>query len=427
MNNFNKIFICEGAKFINVKDDKFKTTKICCNFFLPLDEKTVAANSLLAYLLVHSCKKYQDFLSMNKKLSELYGASLSVNVEKMGESQIITLSIEGIDDRYSLDNCSVSEQLTKLLCDVIFDPAFDENRMFNNNVLEQERRQLIEAIEADFNDKRIYAKQRCEELMCDGEKFAISAYGTKENVAKVTHKDIYVAWRRLIENSNVQIIMLGNSNPSLSYEVFRNYFSTINRNNIFSCSTNIIKDVDKVREFNDKIDVMQCKLVMGFRVGIAGMDDDVTAAKITTALFGGTPSSKLFLNVREKMSLCYYCLAKYNRYKGIVIVESGVEKDNIEKAKNEILNQLDLVKSGEITDFEIDSTKKLFCNTLGMMADKISSLESWYTGQFFDDTMITPEQYMDRIMEVTKEDIIRCANKFKLDTVYTLIGNGEKE
>lgn len=422
MKNVKKLEICNGVNFLSIKDTRFKTTRISVTMILPLSPETASINAIIPLILSRSCKDYPSLVKMNEKLSELYGAKISQSVNKVGDNQALTISITGINDEYSLNEKKVSENITKLLCSILFNPNL-ENNEFNKEDTEQEKRQLTELIDSEFNDKRIYSKLRCEELMCANEKFGTNRFGTKKQISSLTGKDIYKAWNNIIKTSQIEIIMIGNSDYKATFEIFSKELSLLKRNFSPLAQTEIIKSSDKVNEYKDKMEVSQCKLVMGFRSGIASPDNKVNAARVMNALFGGTPHSKLFLNVREKMSLCYYCIAKYDKFKGIIMVESGVEEENIEKTKNEILNQLESIKNGDFDITDISSTKLSLSNYYKSLSDSLKSLENFYISQIFDNNILTPEQQAEQINNVTKEDIINAAKKVSLDTIYVLDKN----
>lgn len=419
MINLEKKVLCNGVNFTCVHDNRFKTNRISVTMFLPLNSEDASKNAILPFILSRSCKDYPDFIKLNEKLSELYGATIIPSVNKIGDFQALTISITGIDDKYSLDNKCISKELIKLLCSIIFNPNLVNNK-FNEEDVNQEKRQLIELIDSEFNDKKAYSKLRCEELMCSNEKYGINRYGTRKQVTNLTNDDIFKAWNNAIKTAQIEIIVIGNLDYNNTFKIFENEILKLNRNFSQSYKTEIIKGSENVKKYTDKMEVAQCKLVMGFRTGVAIPDNDTINMKIMTALFGGTPHSKLFLNVREKMSLCYYCTAKYDMNKGIIIVECGVEKNNIDKAKNEILNQLESIKSGNFDESEITATKLSVENTFKSLSDNHFSLENFYISQTFGKEITTPKQQAKMVRNVTKDDIIKAANKVILDTVYIL-------
>lgn len=425
MAKVERIPVCDGVTLQTIHDDRFKTGRISAVLLLPLQKETAAANMILPFLLRRSCAAYPDFTMLNRRLADLYGAYLYADVRKIGETQALILSAVGLDDRFTLDGESVSAELSKLLCNLLFEPAF-ENGRFREEDIEQERRQLIELIDSEYNDKRLYALSRCEELMCEGEAFGIARFGSREEVERLTEEEIHAAWERALSTARIEITFLGASNPQAARDRFAQAFSSVRRGKTADCRTEVLRAAKETREKNDRMEVAQCKLVLGFRAGRSSADEDVMATRLMSALFGGTPSSKLFLNVREKLSLCYYCSSRFERNKGLLLVESGVEYKNIEKAKKEILAQLGEIQKGNITDEELEAAKLYMANSFRSVSDAPGGLESWYLSQLFDRRVLSPEEAAEEAAAVSKEAVRAAANAVSLDLIYTLTGKGEQ-
>lgn len=425
MNAVNRQELSPGVYFSSVDDGRFKTGRISVTMLVPLKKETAARNALLPQVLTRSCKKYPDFLSLNKRLNSLYGASVAGYCRKFGEAQALTLSIAGLDDRFTIDKEWVSAELTELLCAMLFEPKFEEGAFCKQDV-EQERRQLLDAIDAEYNEKRVYAVNRCIEIMCKGEAFGIRRYGSREAVEKLSPRDVYGAWEDVLKTARVEVMMIGSSDKTAAVETFRTAFEKINRRPS-EIKTEVVRGADSVTRQTEELDVAQSKLVMAFRTGIAEPDGDVMAQRLMSAVLGGTPNSKFFLNVREKYSLCYYCAARYDRNKGILTVDSGVETQNIEKAEKEILNQIHALQNGELSDFEMDSTKLSITNSFNSMSDTVGGTEAWYISQLLDKEQLTPEEASKRVMDVSAQQVIDAAKKLMLDTVYVLRPNGNGE
>lgn len=418
MNSINRKQLADGVFFSSVKDSRFKTMKITANLIVPLSAETASANALLCGVLSRSCKAYPDFTKLSKKLSSLYGADLNVSVRKTGDRQVLSLSASGLDDRYALLGESIARELSLLLCSVIFEPNL-ENNSFVESEVEQERRQLLDLIDSEFNDKRIYANSQLVKNMCANEVFGIKRYGTAEKIKEVTPSSLYDTWQNLLRTAIFEIMYIGDSPSEKAEEVFSNAFAEINRTPA-EVTTEIVRSVDKIKRVSEEMDLSQSKLVIGFRTACAVPDKEVNATRLMCAILGGTASSKLFCNVREKQSLCYYCASRYNRHKGILTVDSGVEGENIEKAEQGILKEIADMKKGEITDFEIEATKMAVINSFYSSNDTVSGIESWYSSQLFDDSFKSIEELSEEINSVTKEEIVKAAQKLTLDTVYVL-------
>ncbi len=418
MSNIQRIRLGDGVWFSDVRDSRFKTMKISANLIVPLSAENAAANALICGVLSRSCKAYPDFTALSKKLSFLYGAELNASVRKAGDNQVLTLSASGLDDRYTLDGESVARELSLLLCGVIFEPNL-QGEAFVPGEVEQERRQLLDLIDSECNDKRIYANAQLVSRMCAGEVFGMKRYGTAETIRAATPQSLYAAWRQLLKTAVFEIMYIGDSAPDRAVEVFRQAFEGIDRAPV-TAQTEVIRAAAQPQHFTEEMDVVQSKLVMGFRAGTALPDREIYATMLMCAILGGTANSKLFCNVREKQSLCYYCGSRYDKMKGIVFIDSGVEGENIEKLEAGVLHEIEDMKNGVITDFEIEATKMAVINAYHTSDDTVSGIESWYAAQLFDDSWKSIEEMAALINGVTREEIVAAANRLTLDTVYVL-------
>ncbi len=420
MSNLIRKQISDKVVFNAVKESRFKTMRISVTAYLPLQKETASVNALMSLVMTRSCDKYPDFTELSKKLSYLYGASLSSGFSKIGDVQTLTFSISGIDDRFALDDAVISKELSDLLCEVIFNPLVKDNA-FDATECEQERRQLVDMIDSEFNEKRIYARNSALELMCKDEAFGIKRYGDKDGVNKASAEDLYAAWQNMLKTARFEILYIGDSDYSAAFEVFNKRFGEISRTPL-ELTTDIVRKADEVKYGNEEMELSQSKMILGFRTAVAVPDKDSMATRVMCALLGGTAHSKLFCNVREKLSLCYYCSSSYIRQKGIMLIESGVEKDNIEKAKEAILGEIKAMQNGDITDEELVATKMSMSNAFVSSYDTVGGINGHYLSQMFDGELLTPLECVDRVNAVTKEDVIRCAKMLTLDTVYTLTG-----
>lgn len=418
MSNINRTRLSDGVFFSDVRDSRFKTMKITANMIVPLREDTASEYALLCGILSRSCKAYPDFTALSKKLSSLYGAELSASFRKAGDNQLLVLSASGLDDRYTLEGESVAEELSRLLCGVIFEPKLSGG-VFDEEDVEQERRQLLDLIDSEFNDKRVYANGQLVKHMCQNETYGVKRYGSAAYIKAATPQSLYAAWQKLLKTAVFEIMYIGDSDPAASAEVFRRSFEAIDRAPA-AAQTEIIRSAGEPKTVTEELPVTQSKLVMGFRAGTALPDKEVAAATLMTTVLGGTANSKLFSNVREKQSLCYYCAARYDKYKGVVFIDSGVEGKNIEKLKAGVFREIEDMKNGVITDFEIEAAKMALINVYYSSNDTVSGIESWYAAQLFNDEFQTIEEMAAKMNAVTKEEITAAANRLTLDTVYVL-------
>ncbi len=418
MSQIQRSRLCDGVYFTDVRDSRFKTMKISANIIVPLRKDTASANALLCSVLSRSTKAYPDFTALSKKLSSLYGAELNVSFRKTGDNQVLTLSASGLDDRYTLHGESVAKELSLLLCNVIFEPNLRDGAFVEQEV-EQERRQLLDLIDSEFNDKRIYANGQMIAHMCRDEIYGVKRYGTAESIKAATPQSLYATWQHLLKTAVFEVMYIGDSSPEQAIGVFEQAFAGVDRAPV-TTQTEIVRTAGEVKRVTEEMNVAQSKLVMGLRAGTALPDKEVYATLLMCAILGGTASSKLFCNVREKQSLCYYCASRYDKMKGIIVIDSGVEGENIEKLEKGVLKEIEDMQNGVISDFEISATKLALINSYHTSNDTVSGIESWYSAQLFDGSYKTIEEMAAIINAVTKEEIIAAAKRLTLDTVYVL-------
>ena len=416
--------IAEGIRFCSVKTDKFKTCRVNISLAMPLD-KNASARAILPFMFSRRCAKYPDYTSLNRVLDELYGAAVSAGVLKRGEAQVISFSMSAIDDRFALDGDKVALECTKLLADMIFDPL-TEGESFPEDIIEQEKRLLVEAIENEQNDKRRYAMLRCEQLMFADEAYGVNRFGSVEDVKALTPDVVYAAWRDVLEKATVQITMVSSMDPQPIVDLIREKFSEIERHPV-EIKTLFVSGLPKPEYISESMPLKQGKLVMGFRTGMRSEDDMMPAMKVAVDIFGGGTYSKLFSVVREKMSLCYYCSAALFNSKGIVMVQSGIEDANEEKAKNEIINQLRLTAEGEFTDEDFTSSIKSLTDSILGNSDTPEEITAWYASQILRNELKAPETYAKEIGNVDRAEVVRAAKTIMLDTIFMLKSSGEAE
>lgn len=409
--------ISDGIFINEIEDTRFKTKRISVNFVMPLSKDTATQNALLSLMMSKCCKKYDNISAVSKKLAELYGASLSSDVKKIGDNQVISFYISSIDDRYAQN---ITSQLAELLCEVIFNPKIENNAFFDED-LKTEKQFLIDTILAEINNKRSYAYLQMSKVMFENERYGIRKIGYKEIAEQITVKELYETYINMLKTARVEIMVLGYGSSNDVLDIFSERFSKIQRNPVISTKTEVITEVHDVKTQTEEMQISQAKLIMGFRMGTSIYDGDVNAMRVMMSLYGNSSHSKLFVNVREKQSLCYYCSASSDRIKGIMLVDAGIDSENVEKTKTEILKQLEDVKNGNFTDDELEYSKLSVINSLTSIKDTLSDIESWYTGHIITgEDLITPDDAAQRIKTVTREDVISVALKIKLDTVYFL-------
>lgn len=420
--SFNRETISEGIELCNITAEGFKSAFVTINFVMPLGEKA-SHYALVPNVLTRSSSKYPDLISIEKKLALLYGAEVAVDVTKKGEHQVIRMAVSCIDDRFAFDGESITAECSELLFELVFNPKL-ENGAFGAQEVESEKRILCERLAAEMSDKRIYAKNRCEEIMFADEAYGIHRLGSVDGINSITPETLYEAYLEILKSAKITVCVSGKTDYDAVKKLVIDYTKGLERK-IISGKTVFVEAAKEVKNKKEKESVKQGKLVMGFRLGMTDENDNYAARRVMGDLFGGSPHSKLFTIVREKMSLCYYCSAQIIKAKGVMFVQSGIESYNEEKAKNAILQQLEDIKNGEFSDSGVESSIKALEDSFNSVSDSPEALDSWFMSQCVSGNYKYPEDYIEEFKKITREDIIKAAQAVTLDTVFMLEGETE--
>ncbi len=416
-----KIASVNGINVYHIKTGKFKTNTINIFFHDTLSRETAALNALIPAVLRRGCRSLPTFQQIALYLEELYGASFDCGVAKKGERQIVQFYIEFISDRYTSENNNLFEKAFELLFEIVTNPVL-ENGVFKTEYLEQEKENLKKLIASRVNDKMQYAVEKCFEEMCKDEPFGVYEYGTIQDVERIENGMLYSRYREFVETLPVDVYFTGIIEDDKLGRVIEK-LSGISRKNIKNVEKSRIdigaKDVKHVTE---KMDVNQGKLTLGFRTNTSPDNDDYYKLLIYNGILGGGGfmHSKLFQNVREKESLAYYVFSRLEKYKGLMAVSSGIEIKNKDRAIEIILKQMDEIKKGNISDYELEATLKTSETGIKSLKDSQLQMVDFYLSQSIAGIEDNFDEMIQKAKRVTRQDVVEIAGRIKLDTIYFL-------
>ncbi|MBR3149517.1 MAG: insulinase family protein [Eubacterium sp.] len=425
MKDYNVYNVGEGIDIVYSQTDKFKTNEIAITFLAPLEEKAASANALLFNMLASTTKAYPNVNALNKRLAMLYGASADCSISKLGENQALTLSVSSLADRFAIDGESISAESFELLMSMLFEPNITDGR-FSQSDIKREKKLLCEKLDAEFNEKRIYSLRRLEALMFDTEPYSVNKYGSKDAIKAVESDELVSALDSLKKHAKIRITIVGNVDIEAVIEIAKKHFDTVDREYIGPVKAVFKGVAEEVKSDSERIDVEQGKLVLGYRINRDCGFEQHPELRLFCDVFGGGPYSKLFNNVREKLSLCYYCSARLDRRKSVIIIQCGCEEENMDKAVSEINNQLESIKNGDVST-ELAAAKMGVSDRILSVRDDAYALCSWYLTQITDSDISSPEESAAANSSVTESDIIGCAKLLSLDSVFRLVSLKEGE
>lgn len=407
-----------------INSEKFKSIYFSINFTMPVNKRQISENALLSAVLGKSNKKFKTQKEIQMYLYSLYGANFDIGIERFGDLYNIEFRGECINKKYLPNNTDVVNEVLEFLYDAIYNPNV-LNGAFDEEVVEREKDFILNKIREVKDDKLRYGIRKMEELMCKDEPFSTYVYGDEEDIYKITSSDLYKRYNEVISNSCITFIISGNL---LGYEDIEEKVNNIFNNKLVSKLN--YKDLIYNQKLNHNQEVVeesqqttQSVLSYGLRINNPN-SNDFYKLSVYNALLGGTPSSKLFQNFREKESLAYTVRSRYYRFKDIIIIYAGIQKENYEKAKLVLENEINKIKDGEISDEEFEASKKSIISDLKEWNDSKIALSKMFISNLFSlkNDSLTLEQMVDKFEKVTKQDIIDMASKITIEKIYFLGG-----
>ena len=418
MKNLKTLEIGKNVKLTLIPESKFKTNLISVYIQRKLDRNEVKKNALLPGILKSGCNKYKTLGQLTDREEELYGSYLHAGASKRGESQVLGFSILSVNEKY-LDE-KILGQCIEFLNEIINNPLVIDGG-FNEEYLNIEKEILKDSIMSIINDKGNYAMKRTNEIMFEGEPYSINGKGYIEDLDTIDRVGLYEHYKEVLKTSPIEIMIEGEFEETEVVELIKEKFQFDRGNIIDIPKEEYYKEVDKVKEVKETMDIAQGKLVMGYRCNVDYLDEEkYYSLLLGSRILGGGADSKLFINVREKESLCYTIYSTIQKSKSTMMVCSGIEAQNYEKTVNLVKEQVQKLKDGDITESEISNAKIAFINSLNSLNDEIGRISDFYFSQSISKNKSDLDQIKNMINKSTKEDIVEAVKNIELDTIYFL-------
>lgn len=413
--------IKKGIKLHTIKTDKFKTNLIAIMLTTKLNRENVTKNALIPTVLKRGTKNLKTQEEINKKLEEMYGASLDCGLDKTGDNQVLKFYIETVNDEFLPQE---AENMLKTSLEEIFEFVFNpylENNCFKKEYVEQEKENLKQIIEGKIDNKARYSLDRCIEEMYKDKPFGLYKYGYIEDMKNIDEENLYEYYQKLINECKIDIFVSGivDENTENVIKNNENIAKLGEREPQYNRPEIVAKKSEKEKDIQESMEVTQGKLIIGMDLDI---DDDNLRydVMIYNSLFGGSANSKLFQNVREKASLAYTASSSYYRFKNNIFINCGIEIPNYEKALEIIKQQIEDMKKGDFTDEEVENAKKGIIASIKTIDDEQDTEITYFFSQELSQIKCDIEQYINRIAVVNKENVIEIANKVSINTIYFL-------
>lgn len=413
----------QGITIHNINTEKFKTNLYSVFLATPLSRENVTKNALIGAILRRGTQNIKTQDQISKKLEEMYGASFDCGIEKSGDNQIIKFYLEAVNEEFLPEKEELSKKCIDILFDIVFNPLV-ENNAFNIDYVESEKNNLKQIIESKIDNKRVYALERCTEEMFKDEAYGLYKYGYVEDLDEITPQNLYEHYKKIISECKIDVFVSGIIDNEKINKIISNNeeMKKINERkakynvNVEEEKTDNIK---KEKVIEEHLQVGQGNLVIGLKEN-SNKEDAKFITSVYNAILGGGANSKLFQNVREKESLAYTAASNYKRQKNCIFIRCGIEIEKYEKALATIKKQLEDMKKGIFSEKDIENAKQLIIESMRSISSEQDTEITYNYGQELSDKYITIDEYIEKIKNVTKNDIVEIAKEISIDTIYFL-------
>ena len=401
-------------------DTRFKQGCLSFSVIRPMCPEEAALNALIPAVLLRGTEKHPDLRAITLKLDDLYGASIGTQVRRVGDYQTMGLYCGFLEDRFALPGDRILAPMVDFLRQVLLEPVL-ENGVFSKAYVDSEKKNLIATIESELNDKRAYAMGKMLRAMCAADSFGVPRLGDRETVAAITPESAWNHYRKCLRESRIDIFYVGTAPAEQVARLLMPLLGEIDRNYVNLPGQTPFHETEP-QDLVETMDVTQGKLCMGYVTPVTNRDEGFVATQVMNTIFGAGMTSKLFMNVREKLSLCYAIGSGYYGTKGIVTVSAGIDFDKEQLVREEIARQLKALRQGDITEAELLSAKEALLSSLRGTHDTPGSIEGYYATAALSGMGMTPDVYMDAVRAVTAAQVAEAAKLLQLHTTYFLKG-----
>lgn len=416
----NTFEIFPGVTLRCFADHRFKHGCLSFQIIRPQRREEAAMNALIPTVLLRGCRSCPDLRSITNRLDELYGASVGTMVRRVGDYQTTGMYCAFLEDRFAMTGDRILEPMMQFLGELLLEPVTEEGG-FDRNFVAGEKKNLIATIESELNDKRAYAMGKLLRTMCREDSFGIPRLGDADSVAAIESKALYDHYQHILRTSPIELFYVGSTAGETVAALVKKMLAPIERDYLPLAPQTAFHDAGG-SDASEEMDTAQSVLCMGFVTDITGKSSSFAAMQILNTVFGAGMTSKLFMQVREKMSLCYAIGSGYYASKGIMTVSAGIDQEKEAQVREEVLSQLDACRRGEITEEELKAAKEAILSSLRGIHDSPGSIESYYATHQISGTFRSVERYRQEIEAVTAEDVVAAAKTVKLHTTYFLKG-----
>ena len=417
---YQTLELSPGVTLRCIRSSRFKQGVLSIQFLRPMDQDEAAKNALVPEVLLRGCQSAPDLRQITQKLDDLYGASVGAQVRRVGDYQTTGLACGFMEDRFALPGDRVLGPMIEFMGQLLLHPVTEKGG-FCREYVSSEKRNIISALEAQLNDKQAYASGKLLKAMCKGDSFAVPRLGSIARMKKITPLEAYAHYRKVLTESPVEIFYVGSAPMEYVAQLLMPIFRQIPRD-VKPLPPQTALNPAKPGHKSETMEIFQAKLAMGFVTPITNADPRFAAMQLFNTVFGAGMTSKLFVQLREKRSLCYAVGSGYYGSKGLLTVHAGIDSSRFRETKKAILEQLKACQNGDITAQELDAAKQAILSSLQAVYDSPGAMESFFSTSALSGLNRTPERYAEEISAATAADVVEAAKSVCFHSSFLLKG-----
>lgn len=415
--------VLPGVTVRCIPDKRFKQGCFSIQLVRPMCREEAGLNALLPAVLLRGSRSCPDLCAITRQLDTYYGASVGAVCRRVGDYQATGLSCGLLEDRFAMAGDRILEPMLAFLRELLLDPV-TENGVFLADFVEGEKRNLLSAIDTQYNDKRYYAMEQLLRRMCSRDSFGIPRLGDAERIAAITPEALFAHYRKILQESPVEMLYVGAADPETVAGLAADFFRELPRQYVPRLPQTAFLAGPET-DTAEQQEVSQGKLCLGFTSGVTIRDPEFAAMQLFNLIFGGGQTSKLFMQVREQSALCYAIDSAYHGSKGLITVAAGIDTGKGAEVRSRILSQLEACRRGNITSQELTAAKESLRSGLLASQDSPGAIEGYYANAALSGLAMSPAEYIRAAEAVTAEQVAGMARKVKLHSAFFLKGVGK--
>ena len=416
--------IGNGARLFAIRTDRFKSELLSVQYALPCAAETAQDLALVFELLRRGTERYPTKALFHRELDDLYASSITPFNRRAGDMQLLGLNADFLGDRF-VGGEGLLARVVDMMAELIYRPYFPEGH-FHTPYVESEKRHLRDAIRARINSPRTYAKSKCRKLLCEGEPYALSLIGEEDTVDAITPEALTRARADLLATVTPTFFYVGNTDPKIVARLLADAFPLSGAGAVHY-ATEVKLPTGDPKQGTEQMPLCQGKLAIGYRTDISLLHPLSPAMVVLNEIFGGSAGSKLFLNVRERRSLCYHCSSTLDLFKGVLFANSGMKVSNKEATEAAIRAEFDAIVKGEITDIELEAAKRSLDHAYHQMHDNPGAMFGFYMGRALVGCDETIADRRRALSKVGRAEICEAAEHVREGASFFLEGTLNEE